>query len=103
MTESPDRPPDSERHPRFEDDLVGLDPDDPEAQDFAAHLDRMQHCEPAFTIESSIRRVGDFAEGSNHVGGLRWLTAVVVVSLILGGVLVTAWDTLGDLMDWLAR
>ncbi|MFF5992484.1 hypothetical protein [Prauserella flavalba] len=88
---------------RFDDELIGLDPDDPEAQAFAAHLDRMEHCEPAFTIEGSLRGVSEFAEGSNRAGGLRWLVAVLVVCLILVGVLVTAWDTLGNLLDWLAR
>lgn len=99
MTEHPG----SGHHPRFDDDLVGLDPDDPEAQDFAAHLDRMQRCEPAFTIEASIKGVADFAEGSNRAGGLRWWVAAAVVCLILGGVLVTTWETVGNLLDWLAR
>ncbi|MBK1788773.1 hypothetical protein [Prauserella cavernicola] len=91
------------RHSRFDDELVGLDPDDPDAQAFAAHLDRMQRCDPAFTIEGSLRGVSEFAEGSNRAGGLRWLVAVLVVCLILAGVLFTAWDTLGNLMNWLTR
>lgn len=96
MTETPGR------NPRFDDDLVGLDPDDPEARAFAEHLDRMQRCDPAFTVEASIKGVGDFAEGSNRAGGLRCWLAVLVVCLILAGVLVTAWDTLGDLLRWLS-
>ena len=40
-----------QRSPRFDDDLVGLDPDDPDAQAFAAHLDRMQQQSPTFTVE----------------------------------------------------
>ncbi|WP_019815546.1 hypothetical protein [Saccharomonospora saliphila] len=91
------------RHPRFDDDLIGLDPDDPEAREFAAHLDRMQRCEPAFTIEASLRGVGEFADGSNRAGGLRWWVAVLIVLLIVAGVLVAAWDTLGNLLEWLAR
>ncbi|WP_199431700.1 hypothetical protein [Qaidamihabitans albus] len=90
-------------NPRFDEDLVGLDPHDPEAQEFAAHLDRMQRCEPGFTVEASIRRVGEFAESSNRAGGLRWWVAAAVVCLILIGVLVTAWDTLGNVLAWLAR
>lgn len=34
-------PTDSGRSRQFDDELLGLDPDDPEAQAFAAHLDRM--------------------------------------------------------------
>ncbi|MEY7973543.1 hypothetical protein AB8O38_16235 [Saccharomonospora xinjiangensis] len=95
--------PGSERHPRFDDDLVGLDPRDPEAQAFAEHLDRMQRCDPAFTIEASLRGVADFAEGSNRVGGLRWWVAALIALLIIVGVLVSAWDIVGDLLDWLSR
>ncbi|NIJ12665.1 hypothetical protein FHU38_003009 [Saccharomonospora amisosensis] len=97
MTETPGR------HPRFDDDLVGLDPDDPEARAFAEHLDRMQRCDPAFTVEASIKGVAEFADGSNRAGGLRWWIAALVVLLIMTGVVVTAWDTLGDLLSWLSR
>jgi len=90
------------RNPRFDDELVGLDPSDPDAQAFAAHLDRMQRCEPAFTVEASISGVGDFADSSNRAGGLRWWTAVLIVALILVGVLFTAWDTIGRVLVWLA-
>lgn len=91
------------RNPRFDDDLVGLDPDDPEAQEFAAHLDRMERTGPGFTVEESLRGVAEFAEGSNRVGGLRWWVAAMVALLIVAGVLVAAWDTLGDLLEWLSR
>lgn len=91
------------RHRRFDDELVGLDPDDPDAQAFAAHLDRMQRCDPAFTVEGSLRGVADFADSSNRAGGLRWFVAVAVVALILFGVLVAAWDILGEAVNWLAR
>ncbi|TWE21990.1 hypothetical protein FHX69_3223 [Prauserella muralis] len=91
------------RSSRFDDELVGLDPDDPETQAFAEHLDRMQRTGPAFTVEASLRGVADFAEGSNRAGGLRWFVAVLLVCLILLGVLVSAWDTLGNLLDWLAQ
>ena len=57
----------TERHPRFDDDLIGLDPDDPEARAFAEHLDRMQRCDPAFTVEGSLRGVAEFADTKNIV------------------------------------
>ncbi|EIE99594.1 hypothetical protein [Saccharomonospora glauca] len=95
--------PGAERHPRFDDDLVGLDPDDPEARAFAEHLDRMQRCEPTFTVEGSLRGVADFAEGSNRASGLRWWIAALIACLIIVGVLVSAWDIVVDLLAWLAR
>ncbi|WP_106176801.1 hypothetical protein [Prauserella shujinwangii] len=95
--------PGARHHSRFDDDLVGLDPHDPEAQAFAAHLDRMQRCEPAFTVEASLNRVAEFADSSNRAGGLRWWVAVTVVCLILLGVLVAAWDIIGSALEWLAR
>lgn len=91
------------RNPRFDDDLVGLDPSDPEALAFAAHLDRIERVEPTFTVEGSLRGVADFAEGSRRASGLRWWVAAGVVVLIIAGVLVAAWDTIGELFAWLAR
>ena len=78
----------------FDDELVGLDPDDPEAQEFADHLNRMPRADPAFTVEGSLRGVADFGEGSTRASGLRWWTAVVIVLLLLLGVVVGAWDQL---------
>ncbi|GAA5164493.1 MULTISPECIES: hypothetical protein [Amycolatopsis] len=92
----------SERNPRFEDDLVGLDPEDPEAQAFAAHLDRMQRCEPGFTIEASLSRVEDFAESSSRAGGLRWWVAATIVVLIVLGVIVASWDIVVRAIAWLS-
>lgn len=72
-----------ERSPRFDDDLLGLDPDDPEAQAFAAHLDRMQRQGPAFTVEGYLDGVRAFADSANRAqGGRRW-AAVVLVGLLL--------------------
>ncbi|KID31283.1 hypothetical protein [Prauserella rugosa] len=82
------------RRRQFEDELIGLDPDDPEAQEFADHLHKMQRAEPTFTVESSLRGVAEFAEGSTRASGLRWWTAVLIVVLILLGVIVAAWDQL---------
>jgi hypothetical protein len=79
---------------RFADDLVGLDPTDPEAQAFAAHLDRMERMPPAFTVEGALAGVNDFAESANRAAGGRRLAAVVIVGLILFGVLLVVWDAL---------
>jgi hypothetical protein len=71
---------------RFADDLVGLDPDDPEARAFAAHLDRMERTSPStFTVEGQIAGVRDFAESANRADGPRRLAAVVLVTLVLLG------------------
>lgn len=88
---------------RFEEDLVGLDPADPEAQAFAAHLDRMEHCEPAFTVEASLKGVSDFADSSTRADGPRWFLAAMVAALIVLGVLVSAWDILVRAVEWLSR
>jgi hypothetical protein len=90
------------RNPRFDEELIGLDPRDPEVQAFAAHLDRMQRCEPGFTVEASLDRVAEFAESSNRAGGLRWWVAATVVVLIVLGVLVASWDIVVRALAWLA-
>ena len=85
---SPDQGPDEPAgpHGRFADDLVGLDPDDPEARAFAAHLDRMEQTGPAaFTVEGQLAGVRDFAESANRADGPRRLAAVVLVALVLLG------------------
>lgn len=82
------------RSPRFDDELLGLDPDDPEAQAFAAHLDRMQRQQPAYTVEGYLAGVSDFADSANRAqGGRRW-AAVLVVVLLLVGVAYVVWDAL---------
>ncbi|MGM1059931.1 hypothetical protein [Saccharothrix sp. Mg75] len=82
----------------LDDELIGLDPDDPETRAFAEHLDRMQRRQPNFTIEGSLAGVEHFADSANRAGGLRRLTAVVVVALILLGAGVSVWYYLGDLL-----
>ncbi|WP_034272694.1 hypothetical protein [Haloechinothrix halophila] len=94
--------PDTGPHSRFTDDLIGLDPDDPEARAFAAHLDRMERSGPNFTIESSLAGVADFAESTNRMDGVRRHFAWLVVTLILLGVLLGAWETLRLALTWLA-
>ena len=70
---------------RFHDDLVGLDPDDPEARAFAEHLDRMERVRPMFTVEGELNGVRDFAESANRAGGLqRWAAWLLVVLVLLG-------------------
>ncbi|MGQ0480896.1 MAG: hypothetical protein ACT4O0_07715 [Pseudonocardia sp.] len=92
------RDPDERPHPEesiwHSEELVGLDPDDPEAQAFAAHLDRMQRSRPGFTVEGYLDGVGDFADSANRASGGRRLLAVVLVGLLLlvAGVLI--WDAL---------
>lgn len=86
---------------RLDEDLIGLDRDDPEVQAFAAHLDRMRRCEPGFTIEASLHRVEDFAESSTRAGGLRWWVAATVAVLIVFGVVVAAWDIVVRAIEWL--
>ena len=87
----PDRP---GRSRQFDDELLGLDPDDPEAQAFAAHLDRMQRQHPAFTVEGYLDGVRDFADSANRAeGGRRW-AAVAVVALLLLGVAWVVWEAL---------
>jgi hypothetical protein len=77
------REPRPERSARFDDELLGLDPDDPEAQAFAAHLDRMQRQRPAFTVEGYLDGVREFAESANRArGGRRWAAVLLVVLLL---------------------
>ncbi|MEO6880578.1 MAG: hypothetical protein ABI181_06435 [Mycobacteriaceae bacterium] len=83
---------------RFADDLVGLDPDDPEAQAFAAHLDRVQRFRAGCTVEGYLADVGDFADSANRAAGMRRALAVVVVGLLLVGVGVTVWNAVGFML-----
>ena len=77
------------------DELIGLDPDDPETRAFADHLRRMQTPSPSFTVEGYVRGIADFANSANRASGHRRLMAVIVVGLILIGVVWAAWQTLG--------
>jgi hypothetical protein len=71
------------RSRQFDDELIGLDPDDPEAQAFAAHLDRMQRQGPTFTVEGYLDGVRAFADSANRAEGGRWWAAVLLVALLL--------------------
>ena len=86
--------PSPKRSPRFDDELLGLDPDDPDAQAFAAHLDRMQQQSPTFTVEGYLDGMRAFAESANRAeGGRRW-AAVVLVALLLAVVGYVVYDAL---------
>jgi hypothetical protein len=65
------------------DELIGLDPDDPETRAFAEHLRRMRNDRPSFTVEGYLRGVADFADSANRARGGRRLGAVVLVLLLL--------------------
>jgi hypothetical protein len=82
-----------------ENELIGLDPDDPETRAFAAHLRRMRTPTNAYTVEGYLRGVGEFANSANRAVGHRRLTAVILVSLLLLGVLYAAWQTLGTVLS----
>jgi hypothetical protein len=82
VAESPERSP-HHRSPQFDDELVGLDPDDPDAQAFAEHLDRMQQQRPTFTVEGYLDGVRNFADSANRAQGARYWAAVLLVGLLL--------------------
>lgn len=79
---------------RFEDDLIGLDPNDPEARAFAEHLDRMERVRNGYTVEGYLAGVNDFAESANRSRGHRRLMVSLVVLLILLGLGFATWNLL---------
>lgn len=79
---------------RFENELIGLDRDDPEAQAFAAHLDRIERCHPSFTVEGYLADVTTFAESANRAQGERYWAAVAVVVALLAVAAYLMWDSL---------
>jgi hypothetical protein len=103
-SDTPDEgPPRKVPSDRFHDDLIGLDPDDPEAQAFAEHLDRVERARPAYTVEGYLSGMTDFAESANRLGGHYRLMAGLLASVILLGVAVAAWDALGYVLSVLFR
>ncbi|HZZ46538.1 MAG TPA: hypothetical protein VFE65_06615 [Pseudonocardia sp.] len=74
--------PNPEAH-SIDDELLGLDRDDPETQAFAAHLNRMQRDAPSYTVEGYLDGVSDFADSANRAGGGRRLVAVLLVAALL--------------------
>ncbi|USX48055.1 hypothetical protein [Lentzea sp. HUAS12] len=83
---------------KFQEELIGLDPHDPETKAFADHLDRMQRQRPGYTVEGYLQGVQDFADSANRTTGHQRLVAVIVVGLILLGVILTIWFALGDII-----
>ncbi len=81
------------------DELIGLDPDDPETRAFAEHLRRMQAPTNSFTVEGYLRGVGEFANSANRANGHRRLMAVILVSLLLLGVIWAAWQTIVEVFS----
>jgi hypothetical protein len=79
---------------QFDGELLGLDPDDPEARAFAEHLQRQQRVHPSFTVEGYLTDMREFAAGANRLGGHHRLMAGILALLILLGVTVAAWDAL---------
>jgi hypothetical protein len=79
----------------IEDELIGLDPDDPETRAFAEHLGRMRNDRPSFTIEGYLHGVSDFADSANRAQGGRRLGAVVLVLLLLLVVAYLIMDAMG--------
>lgn len=94
---------DDDPNRRFEDDLVGLDPDDPEALAFARHLDRMERTRSGYTVEGYVGGIADFVDSANRLGGHRRLTALILITLILGGVGVAVWDAIVFIFSTLGR
>lgn len=82
-------------------DMLGLDPSDPETREFADHLDRMRTSHPNYTVEGYLANVGEFANSANRANGHRRLTAWIVVALILLGVLYAAYEALGTIFGTL--
>ncbi|HEY7591809.1 MAG TPA: hypothetical protein VH969_01540 [Actinophytocola sp.] len=89
--------------PLFSDELLGLDPNDPEARAFAEHLQRQRQVHPSFTVEGYLSDMTDFAASANRLGGHRKLMASILVLLILLGVTVTLWDALVYAISALAK
>lgn len=77
---------------RLDDELVGLDRDDPEVRAFSEHLARLHRQYPGFTVEGYLSGVADFADSANRAQGLRRMAAVVVVLLLLLGVAFAVWE-----------
>ena len=71
-------------HPgTVDDELIGLDRDDPETRAFADHLGRMRRDRPGYTVEGYLDGVSDFADSANRATGGRRLVAVLLVGLLL--------------------
>ncbi|WP_020494914.1 hypothetical protein [Sciscionella marina] len=82
----------------FDDELLGLDPEDPEAVAFAEHLHRMREARPTYTVEGQLGGVARFADSANRATGHRRMTAVLLVGLILFGVVFTVLRAIAEML-----
>jgi hypothetical protein len=69
--------PDAQERRRLDDDLIGLDRDDPDVQAFSEYLDRAHRRPPGFTVEGYLSGVSEFAESANRAQGPRRALAVL--------------------------
>lgn len=86
------------RRRELPEDMLGLDPDDPETQAFAEHMERMRTVHPNYTVEGYLNNVGEFANSANRALGHRRLMAVIVVSLVLLGLGYAAYLALEEIV-----
>ncbi|MQA15085.1 MAG: hypothetical protein GEV09_13205 [Pseudonocardiaceae bacterium] len=84
---------------RLDDELVGLDRDDPDVRAFAEHLQRSHQHRPGYTVEGYLSGVTDFADSANRAAGGRRLAVLVVVALLLLVVAVTVWNAVAFVID----
>lgn len=91
--------PDAAERLEIDDELIGLDRDDPEVQAFADHLRRTHRHEPGFTVEGYLRGVTDFTDSVTRAGGLRRLAAMAVVMLLLLGAAFAIWEALAFVLS----
>jgi hypothetical protein len=82
--------PDEQERRRLDDELIGLDRDDPEVQAFSE--DRAHLLRPSFTVEGYLSGVSEFADCANRTQGPRRIMAVLVVTLILLVAAITVWE-----------
>ncbi|MBP2330850.1 hypothetical protein JOF56_011235 [Kibdelosporangium banguiense] len=91
--------PDEPASQRYREDLLGLDPHDPEVREFAAHLDRIETSRSGYTVEGYLGGISDFADSANRLGGHHRMTVLIVIVLILGGVGLAVWDALAFILS----
>ena len=94
---------DDDENDPIEDELIGLDPDDPETRAFAEHLRRMQAPSNSFTVEGYLRGFGEVANSANRANGNNKLTTLILVGLLLLGVVWAVWQTLVEVVNTFAH
>lgn len=96
-----DEEPDADERRRLDDELIGLDREDPEVQAFSEHLSRIHRLRPGFTVEGYLSGVTDFAESANRAQGPRRAAAVLVVALLLLVAAFAVWEAATFIIDTL--